>query len=393
MDITDTTIRDLIGFTDPQGVLSLYVEHTSPWGADPQPTAPLEIRERISTLRDDLAARDPDLERAVTDRLKQSEDDIEELLDPKASGRGRALFIGVQHGDTATIALALPFRHRVVHHDSPYVRPLVAAYDEGRDAGILVVSRAGSRLLRWSVGAAEELDSQRFEVPEEQLGREMTGPSPATPSDRRQGNVHREQFEHRIDANHQRFLRDVTEQAVQQAKERGWDRLVIAGSPKTRSAAQDQIGATDGLRLIVADQSWEETQPHDIAQQVWPILRSVHTEREQTLAAAAKDRALAGGPGALGLRDVCDALNEGRVDHLIYDDRLQPTGFRSDAGTLHPDEQDVMSQADVPMYPEPLLIERMIEKAIATDAGVTPLGPEAAADLEEQGGVAAVLRW
>ena len=126
---------------------------------------------------------------------------------------------------------------------------------------------------------------------------------------------------------------------------------------------------------------------------MWPLLRSVHEEREHAPADEAMDRALANGPGALGLADVCDALNAGRVEHLLYDDQVQPRGFRTDAGTLHPDVDGVMAQADVPMHPEPLLIERMIEKAIATDAGVTPLSPEAAAPLGAYDRVAAILRW
>ncbi len=393
MDITDTFLRDLVGFTDPQGVLSLYVEHDFSRRSDPQPAAPLEIRERIRALQDDLNDRDPDLAGAVADRLKSCEDAIARLVDPTQSGRGRALFIGVEEGRTTTVSLALPFRLRVVHHDSAYIRPLVAAYDEGRDAGILVVSRAGARLLRWSIGEAEELSTERFEVPEEQLGRDMSGPSPAAPNDSRQGFVHREQFEDRIDANRQRFLRDVTQHAAQQAKEQGWDRLVIAGSPKIRSAARDLLSNGDGPRLIVADQSWEETPPHTIAEQVWPLLHSVRQEREHELADAAMDRALAGGPGALGLPDVCDALNAGRVDHLLYDDQVQPRGFRTDEGTLHPDVDGVMARSDVTMHPEPLLIERMIEQAIATDARVTPLSPEAAAPLGPHDRVAAILRW
>lgn len=391
--IDDATIRDLLGFTDPRGVLSFYVEHTSPRRADPQPTEPLEIRDRIDRLTRELGARDPALARAVEQRLERSGEAIDRLLDPKAPGRGRALFLGVESGETATVSLQLPFRHRVVHHDAPYIRPLVAAYDEGRDAGILTVSRSGARLLEWSVGEAEELVVQIFEVPEDQLGREMTGPSPATPGDRRQGNVHRERFEGRVDANRQRFLREVTAHALQEAAARKWDRLVLAGGPKSRSAARELLGAPDGLRVIVADQSWKDTPAHDIADQVWPLLRSVHLDRERELIGLTTDRALSGGAGALGLHDVCDALNAGRVDHLLYDDDLSPRGLRSEEGTVHPDSQDVMGQAEVPMHEEPLLIERMIEKAIGTSAGVTPIGPDAADGLVPYGGVGALLRW
>jgi hypothetical protein len=81
------------------------------------------------------------------------------------------------------------------------------------------------------------------------------------------------------------------------------------------------------------------------------------------------------------------------VAHLLYDDALQVAGFRSDEETLHADESSAMALSDVPLRPEPLLIERMVEKAIGTSAAVTPLGVDAGAQLAEHEGVAALLRW
>jgi hypothetical protein len=177
------------------------------------------------------------------------------------------------------------------------------------------------------------------------------------------------------------------------ARSEGWDRLIVSGAPKVRAAAAEMLPGDDGLRVLVAEQSWEDAAPHEIAEQAWPLLRSVHEERAHALVATAKDRALGGGAGALGFSEVCDALNEGRVAHLLYDDALQVAGFRSDEGTLHANEDGAMALSDVPLHPEPLLIERMVEKAIGTGAAVTPLGADVVADLEEHHGAAALLRW
>jgi peptide subunit release factor 1 (eRF1) len=394
MSIDESTLRDLIDLSDPLGVLSVYVENSASQAADPQPTAPLEIRRRSEELTSELAERDPSLARAVEERLASSEADLSRILDPKTHGRGRAFFVGVGEGATASIRLQIPFRHRVVHHDSAYIRPLVAAYDEGRDAGVLILSRKGARVLRWSLGEAEELDDHRFVVFDEQASADKSGPSPANPQDPRQGVAHRDDFEDRIDANHQRFLRDVTEEATQLAKRMGWDRLIVSGPPKVRSAAREMLPSdSDGLQIVVADRSWEDSAPHEIADQAWPFLRSVHEERARRLIETTKDRALSGGAGALGLGEVCDALNEGRVSHLLYDDAMTAHGFRSDEGTLHADESSEMAGSEVPLRAEPLLIERMVEKAIGTSASVTPLNTETAALLEEHGGIAALLRW
>lgn len=394
MSIDESTLRDLIDLSDPLGVISVYVENSTAQAADPQPTSPLEIRGQSEELIAELAERDGTLARAVEHRLEHSKSELASIVDPKTHGRGRALFLGVQDGATVSVRLQIPFRHRVVFHDAAYLRPLVAAYDEGRAAGIAVLSRTGARLLRWSFGEAEELDRHRFQVFDEQLASDKAGPSPGNPQDPRQGVAHRDDFEDRIEANHHRFLREVTDELIQVAANEGWDRVIVSGPPKVRAAAAELLPRdSDGLRILVADRSWEDAAPHEIAEQAWPLLRSVHEERAHELVAMAKDHSLSGGAGAVGFGEVCDALNEGRVSHLLYDDALQVAGFRSDEGTLHADEDSAMALSDVPLRPEPLLIERMVEKAIGTSAAVTPLGGDAGAELEQYEGVAALLRW
>jgi hypothetical protein len=391
--LDDTTIRDLIGFTDPQGVISIYIGHTPAQAADPYPTTPTEIRNQCRHLVSELGTRDPDLARAVQARIEAIGDDLTRLLDPRAHGRGRALFVGVEGGERTSLALQLPFRDRVVHHESAYVRPLVAAHDEGRAAGVLVVSRSGTRLLEWHVGEVSELDVRVFELGDAQLADVKSGPANANPQHTQHSVNHRERFDDRIDENRGRFLREVAEQVQARVDEHGWDRLVLAGPAKVRDSLRGALQRDDGFRVLTADHQWEDAAPHVVADQVGPLLRAVHRDREQELVAAAMERALAGGAGALGLAAVCDALNEGRVGHLLYDDRLSITGVRSAAGTLHPEATGLLAEADVAMTAEPLLVERMVERAIATSGQVTPLVPEVAVALEDHDGVAALLRW
>jgi peptide subunit release factor 1 (eRF1) len=288
--------------------------------------------------------------------------------------------------------LQIPFRDRVVHHESAFIRPLVAAHDEGRSAAVFVVSRSGARLLRWNVGEVEELQTFSFELTDAQLAGEKTGPANANPANAQHSVSHKDRFEDRIEENHHRFLREVTDQVLERVQREGWDRLVPSGSPKVRDTVRELLPA-NGVRVLLAEPQWDDTPTHVIAEQAWPLLRSVHLERERELVDGAKERTFAGGAGTLGLRHVCDALNEGRVSHLLYDDRLHISGFRSDEDTLHPRVEGPLAQSDVAMHREPLFVERMVEKAVTTGAAVTPLDPDIADELEAHEGVAALLRW
>lgn len=396
MILDDTRIRDLIRFEDEGGVLSFYVGITPDRAADPQPTAPLELRSRIKELRADLEQRDPALARRVGDRLDKIQPELDRLIDPHAHGRGRALFVGVESGRTETVSLQIPFADRVVHHDGAYVRPLVAAHDEGRAAGILNVTRETARVLAWSVGEVEELTTSQFEVEDDVMAREHSAPVAKHAGYSGTGRQDRDDFEARIDDNLHRWVKDVVADLGSYVEAHGWDRVVVAGNPKLREEVAQQVRDSDnrGTRVLVADDTFETEAPHVVAERVWPLLRSVHRQREADLVDHAIERGLGGHGAAVGLRKVCDALNEGRVMHLLYVADLQLEGYRSSEDTLHPRVEGPLAESDqVSMTREPLFVERLIEKAVATGATVTPVDDGAAGPLQVHEGVGALLRW
>ncbi len=393
MELRDTTIRDLIDLTDPVGVLSFYVGHTPSQAADPQPTAPIEIRNQLKALRARLNGTDREVERAVESRLQALDGSIDELLDPKASGQGRAMFVGVESGDATSLHVQVPFKDRVIFDSNAYVRPLVAALDEGRSAGILVVSRQGTRLLRWSLSGVEVLKEDEFTVEDQVFAEEKAGPAMGNPANPQQSYTGKDKFEERLNENRHRFFKEVVSDTAERAESEGWDRVVLSAPPKLRDELADDLDAAGSYRVLKADQAWEDAPPARIAQQAWHLLRSVHRDRERELVDDVLERALGGGPAAVGLRHVCSALNEGRVAHLLYDVDLELEGFVSDEGTVHPRVEGPVAESDVALRRDPLFVERMLEKAIGTSATVTPVSDETAEPLAEYEGVAARLRW
>ncbi|WP_052664923.1 VLRF1 family aeRF1-type release factor [Nitriliruptor alkaliphilus] len=396
MILDDERIRDLLRFDDESGVLSFYVGITPDRAADPQPTAPLELRSRIKALKADLEGRDPDLAKRVESRLAALGPELDRLVDPHAHGRGRALFAGVASGRTETVSLQIPFADRVVHHEGVYVRPLVAAHDEGRAAGILNVGRDSVRVLSWSVGEVEEVASSLFEVEDDVMARDKSAPSVGNVGHPWQGRADRDSFEARLDENLHRYLKTVVDEVMDLVAQHGWDRVVVAGNAKLRDevAAMVRDADTKGVRVLVAEDTFDTTAPHEVAERVWPLLRSVHRQREADLVDLAIDRGLGGNQGAVGMRRVCDALNEGRVRHLVYASDLQVEGYRSSEDTLHPRVEGVVAGSDqLSLTREPLFVERLVEKAIATGATVTPVEDGEAGPLQAHEGVGALLRW
>lgn len=393
MSLDEGFLRDAISFADTTGVISLYVSHVPDEATDQQSKAAIEVRNQLRSIVADANKKDASLGKALQICIGAHSDDLEWLTSPRTTGRGRALFIAVAAGDTRSTTLQLPFQPRVIFDRTGYVRPLFAAYDEGREAGLLDVSRETIRLWRWQAGEVTEVLRREFEVLDEQVAHQKRGPVPGNSHMFGRGISNREQFAGHLDELDQRFLGQVIAEVEVLAKEFGWDRVVVSGSTKLRKIAGSLLASLPQLRVIDWEREAGTESPTAMAAAVWPVLRSVRQDRDRDLVASVRQSALSGGQGALGMRAVCDALNEGRVRHLLYDDSLNVAGYRSEAGTLHPRVEGLVAASDLKLKPEPLFIECMAAAALAEQAGITPLGSEAGAELADHEGVAALLRW
>ncbi len=392
MSIDQEIILDLIDFRDDVGVLSVFVGITPDRAADPKPSWPIVIRNELRDLRkrakEDRSHEDWE---AIGDRIDHLDRQLDQLFDFSAHGRGRALFAAVSSDQVWTVSIQVPFRDRVILDDNAYVRPLIAAYDEGRPAGIAVVHKGGVRLLEWRLGEAEELTKDAFTIGGRDW-RKASGPAPAQPQDTRQGGQKRDQFDNRVDENRLRFMRDRARDIAEIANSRGWDRLVVAGDPRLTKPFAEELNPAGGEQLTVTDLSWEDEAPNEIADQAWETLKTLRHERAVNLVQTAKDRALSGGAGALGLDDVLASLNEGRVERLVFNADVSLSGYRTEAGMLYADNGRPDLDDDL-LIEEELLVERAIERTLETGATVTPVQDDAAETLSEHGGIAALLRW
>lgn len=392
MELNENTVRELINWSDEVGVISIYVGITPDRAGEPKPGWPIEIRNQLRELVDRAKDDRPHDEWvALRERVDQLNGQLERFLDAAHHGRGRAMFATVADDRVETTSLQIPFADRAILDHNPYVRPLVAALDEGRPAGIVALAKRGIRVLEWRLGEAEEIERGEFTIGG-RLWREKSGPAPAQPQDTRHGGQRRDEFEERVDENRLRFVRERASEVAEFANDRGWDRLIVAGDPRLTKPFADELQPAPGEQLQITDLSWEDDAANVVAEQAWEEFKVMRRDRAAQIISRAKDLTLSGGPGALGLGEVLASLNEGRVDHLLVDESVQHVGHVSEDGLLYADDERP-GAADDELREEPLLVERMIERALDTSATVTPIQDDVAAVLGEHDGVAAILRW
>jgi hypothetical protein len=116
-------------------------------------------------------------------------------------------------------------------------------------------------------------------------------------------------------------------------------------------------------------------------------LRQDRADRNVDLSRRVRAAALGAQRGALGLSEVVAALNEGRVEQVIYDSARRYTGGIGPDGSLFADGERLGLGTE-----EPRLLERIVERALDTGARVAPLEGPAARRLADADGIAALLR-
>lgn len=385
--LDDGGLRELLERTDKLGVLSVYVN------ADPRQdqslqAAAIDLKNRFRELQRRFAGEaGGEHSRAMTAGLERLWPQLERLLSPAASGRGRIAFAALDDDWIVRLESALPVTTRVVLDDSPFIHPLLELLDEGRPAGLVLVSAEEARLFEWRVGSLQLLSSieqQYIEASHERAGQIGGGP---------QGQFNspvREQRQARGRDRAQRFLEQVTTVATGLAGERGWERILVSGGD--RWTEPTVAGFPQPLRDKVFADARVLTGFDDaaLASAVSDWAQEQHAEQERRL--LAEVRAAAGsGRGALGLSEVAAALNAGRVHHLVYDSAVRYTGTVGADGALY--SGDEIGPDGHPGTPEPRLTERLVERALATGARISPVEGAADGVLSDIAGVAALLRW
>lgn len=372
-DLDVDLLRALLGREHPAGVLSIFAD-----AAPGSRTAEVDLRNRLNELQRRIEAEGPrERADALAVTLARLAPEIDVLFDPAEPGRGRALFAPLDDDEPTTFATQLPLANRVVLDQRPFVHPLLECLERGRPAGVALLSAEQAELLEWRQG--------------ELIALGQLDPEPTADPDRDRQLAPREQRRRRARDRRRRFLDRAANEVAELARERGWERLVVSGGEPLRTPLIRALPAPLRENAIPEARHLIDLDSNAVAEAVQELLDRHRAEADARLIDDIRDAALAGRGGALGLSEVAAALNEARLERLVYDPEVRFAGaVAADGRLLVPPERDPLGE---PSTPEPRLTERIVERCLATGARITPVGGPAAATLAEMGGIAGRLRW
>jgi peptide chain release factor subunit 1 len=378
-DLDYETLRRLadLHFEDAR-VLSVYLdldpsEFATPAARATELTSVTDAAERRVRELDDLTH---DQKTALHEDVAQVRAYVESPDFSPAGAHAVALFSARGRDFFEALRLPRSVPTQFVIDESPFVEPLADLATAGRWA-VLLVNRKKGRLL---VGSADRLEEVHA------FGEEVAG----AVNESGGGSVQRD--DKAVAQEAQNHVRKVAAALFKRSEQMPIDRLVL-GSPK-ELAGEVEASLHASLHARLAGHieiEIEHSKPEDVLSAAGVLMEEDETRREREALDALQAGVASGGRGAAGLEATLAALNERRVETLLYEAGYTAAGVQCrSCGWIGPEVAECPVDAG-PLDPRENVMESAVELTLEQAAGVMVVRRHD--DLAVHGRIGAVLRF
>jgi hypothetical protein len=296
-----------IELTDELGVLSVYLDERGA-GGDRSGRSAIErlLRESSRTWPPDGL---PALQRSVAA--------LERRLAGSRDGGARAFFAGIASQKTLEVPLPVGVEPYAAFDRVAHVRPLVRALDQARPAGLVVLNASRLAVLEVAGPALAELGAFDVAAAEDERRERRGGPGAPSAPARQPGNwreSHARLRRHRVD----RLAAGFADHVDMLARLRQWDFVVSTGNHRLMAAFARRFAGRQP-ELVELSPAVSRLSRRSLAERAYD--KAVAARRERTLAMVAD---IVESPATIwGVQPVLDALDRGRVHHVLIADDLE----------------------------------------------------------------------
>ena len=299
---TDSVLRELLNYSSPDPVLSVYMNTDTTEGtAD-------ALKLRLRTLLKEV--HQPEDEAAI---LKYFEHERE------WTGRSVAMFSCAAQNYFRAFPIAVPIRSRVFVGEQPYVKPLADLLDAYGGYGVALVDKQGARLFQFHLG---ELKEQEGILGEEVRHTKRGGASSLFG---RLGGIG-EKSRH-SEQTVARNLKESAEFATKFFDENHVRRVLIGGTEKNVNQFKSQLPKTWQSLVVGTFPISMMARPDEVQKKALEIGQQAERRREMRLVENIITAAAKGADGVVRLDDTLGAVHEGRVQTLIVREGYRAKGF------------------------------------------------------------------
>lgn len=295
-----------------------------------------------------------------------------------ADAHGVALFACAPLGLRERLEVRVPFEDAFVVAPEPYLTPLAAALAEIPGTLVAFVDGERARLIPVTVARAGEEVVLESDVP----GHHRRGGWALLAQARYQRHIQAHRGQH-FDA--------VAEALLRLVEERGLDRIVLAGEPRTLAVFRDHLPRAVAERVVGSVPGAHYEPARTLAERATVLVARVEAEATRAAVEAVLTEAAKGGRAVAGLEETLVAAARGAVQRLyLHRGFAEPGGECPACGTAQPGAGPACRLCGGPVRSVELgrwLVDRVLA------AGGTAEVVEGHAGLAQAGGVAARLRY
>lgn len=248
------------------------------------------------------------LDKVVLKRINNDFEKIESyiLSNKTLFKKGLAVLSSQERNFWREFNLSVPVKNEFVVDNTPYIKPLLDILDTYQRYAILLVDKESARLFIIHLGEIEEYaEVHTADVP----GKHKKGGWFA---------LSEKSYERHIDYHVGQHLKDVLKQLDTFLSRENVGRLLIGGSEEAVTKVKAMLPNIIADKIIETFQAEMTINTKAILKKVEPILRAFEERKESETIDDLLVKAMKNENAVIGIEDVLNALQEGRIMKLIF---------------------------------------------------------------------------
>jgi peptide chain release factor subunit 1 len=322
------------------------------------------------------------LEKSVLKKVMGDFDKIESyvLTNKPIFKKGLAIISSQEKKYWKEYHLSVPLKNEVIVDTTPYIKPLLDIMDNYQRYAVLLVGKESARIFIVHLGEIEEYSEVHTEdVP----GKHKKGGWFA---------LSEKSYERHTDYHVKLHLKDVLKQLETFLSGEYVGRLIIGGSEETVTKVKGMVSQVTSDKMIGSFQAEMTATGKEILEKANPILRAFEKRKETETVDSLLTQAMKNENAVLGIENVLNAMQEGRVMKLIFLKDFKQAGLScAKCGSLTVQNISLCPYCKGETEQVKYLVDMIAQKAIEQGASV-----EVAYDnkkLKDAGSIGAFLRF
>jgi peptide chain release factor subunit 1 len=329
-------------------------------------------------LRGTLETLDKGIYRTVKEDLKRVESAV--LGNKRLFKKGLAILSCTRHSFWREYHLSVPLKSELIIEKSPCIRPLLDILDHYQRYAALLVDKESARIFVVHLGEIAEY-------------REVH--TPDIPGKHKKGGwfaLTQSHYERHIEYHVGLHLKEVVKQIDAFISGEKISGLIIGGSGEAVSRVREMLPATIHHRIVGTFHAEMFGKNDEILSKIEPVIIRHEKEQREESAERLIRQAMKNENAVLGMENVLNALQEGRVMKLLFLRDLSPVGFVCEnCGSLGVQDIKQCPYCKGDMKKANYLVELAVQKAVEQGAAVEVVIEHKG--LADAGGIGAFVRF